>query len=115
MARRLILSDASPLIALSLVGGLPWLKSLFGTVTLTSIVYQEMVPGAGKPGETDIQAAVEKRILKVIEDKWSDPQFPELDEGEASTLRAAVNLRQPCLILMDEKMGRTVARVSAPI
>jgi hypothetical protein len=42
---------------------------LFGTVALTSIVHQKIVSGAGKPGEIDIQAVFEKRILKVIEDK----------------------------------------------
>lgn len=39
-----------------------------------------------------------------------EPVFAELDEGEASTLRAAVNLRRPCLILMDEKAGRAIAQ-----
>jgi predicted nucleic acid-binding protein len=32
-----------------------------------------------------------------------------LDEGEASTLRAAVNIGVPCLLLIDERAGRAVA------
>lgn len=107
---RIVLADASPLIALGIVGGLAWAHALFGKVSLTAIVHDEVAPGSERPGEREIVAAIRRSWLKVIQEEWTEPAFAELDEGEASTLRAAVNLRRPCLILMDEKAGRAVAR-----
>lgn len=109
-AARLVLADASPLISLAAVGGLEWLHRLFGAVTLTRIDLGEVVPGAGRVGESEIARAIEREWLRVIEDAWSSPQFPELDEGEASVLRAAVNLGAPTLLLIDECAGRALAR-----
>jgi len=106
----IVLVDASPLIALAAVGGLEWLHRLFGTVTLTTVVRDEVIPGAGRAGEIEIADAIERKRLRVIDDEWSTPQFPELDEGEARVLRAAANLRVPCLLLIDERAGRAVAR-----
>lgn len=107
---RLVLADASPLIALAKVGGLSWLERLLGKVYLTSVVHGEVITGHSQPGEAEIEAAIKSGALEILEDEWSEPQFPELDEGEASTLRAAKNIRRPTLILMDERLGRAVAR-----
>lgn len=106
----IVLADASPLIALANVGGLAWVHSLFGKVALTAAVHGEVAPGSDRPGEREIAAAVRRGRLRIIREQWAEPAFAELDEGEAGTLRAAVNLRRPCLILMDEKAGRAVAR-----
>ena len=106
----IVLADASPLIALGIVGGLAWTHALFGKVALTAAVQGEIAPGSNRPGEREIASAIRRGWLKVMGDEWAEPAFAELDEGEASTLRAAVNLRRPCLILMDEKAGRAVAR-----
>ncbi len=110
MKGRLVLSDASPLIALANVVGFAWLKGLFGAVSLTEEVRREIAPGKDRPGEREIDAALRSRLLRPIEGNWAEPAFAELDEGEASTLRAAIHLRRPCLIVMDEKAGRAVAR-----
>lgn len=107
---RIVLADASPLITLAAVGGLEWLHRLFGVVVLTNVVLAEVMPGEGRIGEGEIGRAIEERWLEVIEDKWPTPQFPELDEGEASVLRAAVNLGGSSLPLIDERAGRAVAR-----
>lgn len=105
-----VLADASPLIALGIVGGLAWTHALFGKVTLTATVHGEVVPGSDRPGAREIAAAIRRGWLKIIQEQWAEPAFAELDEGEASTLCAAVNLRRPCLIVMDEKAGRAIAR-----
>lgn len=110
MARKVVLSDASPLIALATVGGLAWLHRLFGRVSITATVHREVVSGKGQPGAAEIAAAVSRGWLKVIEDPVAEPGYPELDEGEASILRTAARLKQPCLIIMDERAGRAVAR-----
>jgi len=110
MARPLVLSDASPLIALSLIERLELLRLLFGTVTITEVVRDEVLSGSAKPGEAAIANGIESGSIQVIADRWLEPRFPELDEGEASTLRAATHLGAPCLVLIDERVGRAIAR-----
>jgi predicted nucleic acid-binding protein len=110
MARHIVLSDASPLIALSLIDRLDLLRSLFGEVAITEVVKSEVLVDGTKPGEAAIASAIDAGWIGIIRDAWPDPQFPELDEGEASTLRAAVQVGVPCLVLIDERLGRTVAR-----
>lgn len=109
MAQRVVFSDASPLIGLSLVGGLGWLASLFGVVCITDVVADELLPGSNKPGEAEITRAIAEGGIRIVEDVWMEPVFPALDEGEASTLRAAVNQQEPCLVIIDEAAGRAVA------
>lgn len=108
MAQRVI-ADASPIIILSQINGLDWLAPLFGKVWLTEIVRDELLPG-GKPGEQAMLAAMDDGVLAVLEQDWPEPLFPELDEGEASCIRAALNLPEKCLLLMDERLGRAVAQ-----
>lgn len=98
MARSVVLSDASPLIALSLIDRLDLLHSLLGQITITDVVKAEVLEGGTKPGQAAIAAAIEAERIRVIADEWAEPKFPELDEGEASTLRAAIHLERPCLV-----------------
>ena len=58
-------------------------------------------------------AAMDDGVLAVLEQDWPKPLFPELDEGEASCIRAALNLPEKCLLLMDERLGRAVAQESS--
>lgn len=109
MAQRVVFSDASPLIGLSLVDGLGWLESLFGVICITDVVAKELLPERNKPGESEITAAITEGSILIIDDVWTEPAFPTLDEGEASTLRAAVNQEDACLVIIDETAGRAVA------
>ena len=106
---RIILIDASPLIVLSRIDGLRWIKAIFGPVHLPLAVRKEVITGKDKEGEPVIRAAIESKLLVVLRRDWKLPQFPFLGEGEAACIRAAVNLRQPSLLLMDDKAGRTTA------
>jgi hypothetical protein len=56
MAHPVVLSDASPLIALALIDRLNLLHSLFGEVLITEVVKGEILVGGDKPGETAIEA-----------------------------------------------------------
>jgi predicted nucleic acid-binding protein len=105
----IILSDASPLIVLSRIDGLHWLKAIFGVVHVTLAVRNEVLTGKDKPGEAVIRAAVKDKSLVVLRRDWKQPQFPFLGEGEAACIRAAVNSRQPSLLLMDDRPGRSTA------
>jgi Predicted nucleic acid-binding protein, contains PIN domain len=109
VAQRVVFCDASPLIGLSLVNGLGWLERLFGVVCITDVVADEFLPGSNKPGEAEIAAAIAVGSIRIVEDVWTEPAFPTLDEGEASILRAAVNQKGPCLVIIDETAGRAVA------
>jgi len=109
MAQSIVLSDASPLIALALINRLDLLQSLLGQVSITEVVKAEVLAEGSKPGEPAIAEAIKSNWIRVIADEWPEPQFTALDEGEASTLRAAVNVGAPCLVLIDERAGRAVA------
>ena len=106
---RIVLIDASPLIVLSRINGLHWIKVIFGPVHLPLAVRKEVITGKDKEGEPVIRAAIDSKLLVVLRRDWKLPQFPFLGEGEAACIRAAVNLRQPTLLLMDDKAGRTTA------
>ncbi len=100
MARQIVLVDASPLIALGVAGALPLLRDLFGTVKTTTIVL----------GEVEIRQAIRAKWLTSLDQDWNEPAFTFLDPGEASVLRAASNLRAPCLLLIDDLPARSAAK-----
>ena len=112
MARRVI-SDASPLIGLVMVGGLEWLPALFGTVWIPASVQREVLPGVHARGELELAAAIRKQLLRV----WQKPisvgaeKLQDLDEGEADCIRIALSEGAAnVLVLMDERAGRAVAQ-----
>jgi predicted nucleic acid-binding protein len=105
----LVLSDASPLIALSRVNGLDWLEQLFGTVWLPQAVQGEVLSGQALSGEADIAAAISAGWLRVYPSTPNTPEVPDLDEGEAACIRIALSEPGPMLLLMDERAGRALA------
>ena len=105
----IVLTDASPLIVLSRIGGLAWLKAIFGTVHVPLAVRLEVLTGKDKIGEPLIREAIADKSLVVLRRDWKQPQYPYLGEGGASCIRAALNGRQPALLLMDDRAGRTTA------
>jgi len=107
---RLVLSDASPLIALSRVNGLALLQSLFGTVSMPPEVHGEVLPGQDLPGEDAIMQALSAGWLAVTEPPPGTPTLPELDEGESACIRIALAHEGPTLLLMDERAGRAIAQ-----
>jgi predicted nucleic acid-binding protein len=99
VARKIVLADASPLIALARVGGLPWLRKLFRTVSITNAVRDEATGAPELPGAIAIAAALKQGWIRVLRRAWSEPPLPRLDIGEASTLRAALALGAGSLVL----------------
>lgn len=98
------------LIAFSLLGRLDLLHALLGGITITDIVRSEILAGGDRPGQSAIAAAIRARRIRAIIDRWTEPRLLDPDEGEASTLRAAMHQSQPCLVLIDERAGRAVAK-----
>ena len=106
---RIVLTDASPLIGLSLVDGIPWLQALFGSVTVPEEVLHEVV-GRSFRGEAAIAVAVNEGWLLPVGPAPDHPALPDLDEGEAACIRLALAANVPALLLMDERAGRAVAQ-----
>ena len=109
MAEATAFVDASPLIGLAYVGGLGWLPRLYRTVFITHAVRDEVIPGRRLPGESAIRDALRRRHIRLFRRKLTEPVFPELDDGEASILRAALDYGEGALIVVDDLAARTVA------
>ncbi len=107
---RLVLTDASPLIGLARVDGLPWLGALFCVVWMPPEVRREVLPLRGLPDEEAIRAAEAAGWLKQTDPAPDGLVLPDLDEGEAACIRSALSSAGPCLLLMDERAGRAIAR-----
>ena len=111
MAERLVAADASPLIGLAAAGAFDLLRSLFGRVTVTAEVRDEVLAGGGQPGARELSQAIEEGWIEVATAEPAPGAFPDLDAGEASTLVLASGRLGPCLVLMDEPLGRAHARL----
>jgi predicted nucleic acid-binding protein len=107
---RLVLSDASPLIGLSVVDGLPWLPALFGKVWIPQEVHDEVLSGQVSRGEAAIRSALKSKWLGVWKAAVGDTPLPHLDEGESACIRIALTRRGDALLLIDERAGRAVAQ-----
>lgn len=107
---RIVISDASPLIGLSIVDGLDWLPKLFGEVWLPEQVRREVLSGKKSRGEAEIQSGIDAGWLKI----WDKPSMPlegiDLDEGETACINFALECEEPALLIMDERAGRAVAK-----
>jgi predicted nucleic acid-binding protein len=110
VARKVVLADASPLIALARIGGLPWLRKLYKTISITKEVRGEATGGRKLPGAAAIAVAIKQGWIRVLRQEWSEPPLPQLDTGEASTLRAAIALGSGTLVLLDDLQARREAQ-----
>ena len=91
----IVIADASPLIALARVGGLSWLEQLFTEVMLTEVVLAEVLTGHYLATEAPIRQALAAGWLKTVAFTTTDPALPDLDEGEASSIRLALSCKGP--------------------
>ena len=114
MPRLIAVTNAGPLIYLSLLGQLPLLRDLFAEILLPDAVYEEVVlHGRGLPGANETKAAVEEgwlRQVAVQNRALVDALFGELDVGEAETIALARELGLGW-VLMDDRSGRAKARM----
>ncbi len=104
----IVVSDASPIINLAIIGRLDFLRSLYGNVIIPQAVQDEV--SAALPGK--IKSEFEK--LKWIETKQTTNRTSvlalelELDQGEAEAITLALEINAD-LLLIDERKGRLVA------
>lgn len=106
----IVIADASPLIALARVNGLGWLQTLFREVLVTEVVLSEVLTGRHPDTEAPIQQALAAGWLQAAALGTIEPALPDLDEGEAASIRLALSSGEPVLLLIDERAGRAVAQ-----
>lgn len=106
----IVIADASPLIALARVHGLGWLEALFGQVLVTEEVMAEVLSGRHPAREEPLKAAITAGWLRAVALDSREPALPDLDEGEAASIRLALVHGPQTLLLIDERAGRAVAQ-----
>ena len=105
-----VISNSSPLIALSKISQLELLKKLFGKIIIPKAVYEEVVvKGENKAGVNEIKRAVDDWIqIKEIKDrKEANVLQAVLDYGEAEVLAQEINAD---LLILDNKEPRMFAK-----
>jgi predicted nucleic acid-binding protein len=107
---RIVVSDASPLIALSTADVFDLPRQLFGSVVVTATVRREILAGKGRPGERELPQAVRAGWIRVTRDRRPNPTLLDLDAGEATTLAAALSFGSKCLVLIDDPLAQQRAR-----
>lgn len=110
MAERLVAIDASALIGLAKTGAFDLLHGLFETITVTCIVRDEVLAGEGLPGAQELTSAIEAGWVNLQDVEADEETFADLDAGESSTLALARAHRGRCLVVMDERLGRSHAQ-----
>jgi hypothetical protein len=105
-----VVSNTTPLIALSSINQLELIPKLFNTITIAKAVQDEInADGFIKVPDPD------KLSWVTIQPKINDIRerlLFELDEGEKQTILTAIELsnqQKNCLILIDERKGRRIA------
>ena len=97
--QKIIVSDTSCLILLNKINRLSLLKSLFGEVTITTIIAKEC--GFIIPEFILVEDPVNLNYQLILEGY--------LDKGEASALALALE-KKNCLLIIDEAKGRKEAK-----
>lgn len=103
-------SNATPCIALALIDRLAFLPRLFTEVVVPPMVYEEVTAhGDERPGATALAHAAWLRVQSPQAVPTIEPLLLGLDPGEFQVLLLAREL-QPDWVLIDERLGRRVAR-----
>lgn len=123
--RRIVIADAGPLIALASIGKLELLLQLFGTVTVTTQIAQELLEGGPFPDIAVLQAALTQPWLptvdlqSVLHNDWLDEckglmNLYQIDLGEASAMVLAQHIQAKedisALLIMDDFRGRNAVQ-----
>lgn len=105
-----VVVNATPLIALSLIGELDLLPRIFDEILIPDAVYEEIVvKGAGRPGSEAVSAAKWILVQSPKATSSVEPLLLGLDAGELQTLLLAREVHADW-VLIDERLGRRVAR-----
>lgn len=105
----IIVSDASPIIALSLIGQLHILRELYHEVEVPEAVYQEITHlGEDQMGVQEILRSRWISVRPVVNNVLVTALLGELDRGESEAIALAAEVGAE-LLLIDERRGRKAA------
>jgi predicted nucleic acid-binding protein len=107
----IVISNASPLIALSRINRLPILKLLWKEIVIHEAVYREVVvDGEGKTGADTISTACKDwiKVVPVTNIQEVETLKAVLDEGEAEVIALGQELEAK-LLLLDNREPRLFA------
>ena len=104
-----VVSNASPLVGLSVVGHLELLREFYGEVWIPPAVWQEVVEsGADKAGSPEVAAAAAAgwlRVADTVDRQLVAVAGAGLGAGEAEAIALALS-NQAALLIIDEAKGR---------
>ena len=110
MARIVGVVNSTPLIALSLIGQLELLNTLFDEILIPASVYEEVVlHGRGRPGAREIAQADWLTVRNLETTSPVPPELLGLDQGELDVILLAQEIKADW-VLIDEKLARRIAR-----
>jgi len=101
---RYVAADASPLIGLAIAGAFDLLRELYGTLTITRLVKDEITARADLPGAPELETAMRAGWIRVAPTPLDTWKLTQIDAGEASTIALACAHEQ-ALVLMDDTQG----------
>jgi predicted nucleic acid-binding protein len=84
------------------------LRGLYGTVTITRLVKDEVAGRGERPGVAALDEALRAGWIRVAPTPLATWRFDRIDAGEASTIALAAE-QDEALVLMDDALGRTQA------
>ena len=105
----IVIVDTSPICYLILIEAIDLLPQLYGKVLIPNAVYQEL---KSPKSPLEVQQWIEHipDWLEVCEDSnTKDEETQILDKGEREAIALAEKIKAD-LIVMDEKLGRSIAR-----
>jgi predicted nucleic acid-binding protein len=106
---RVVVVNATPIIALSLIDELDLLRALYDRVVVPSAVEAEvLVGGRGGIGSAELREASWLRVAALQDPRRAD-LLADLDRGEAEVLALAQELHAD-LVIIDERLARLHAK-----
>lgn len=116
MSRSVVIADAGPLIALARIDSLGLLRGLFGRVSITGTVRDEVLPAASSfPDAALLARTLAEGWIEVVDEPqnaWK-PLNPGIDADEARAIHTACVWRDAgdaVLLVMDDRAGRLEAK-----
>ena len=105
----IVVSNTSPINNLAAINYLNLLRELYNGIIIPEAVNRELT-GVGTPvaGATEVQTQNWIQTRQVANRELVNKLSLEIDEGEAEAIALAIELNAE-LLLIDERLGRTVA------
>lgn len=105
---RFVVSNATPIITLSLIQKLPLLEQLYGTVLIPTAVETEILAGGARSGAKALSRAPYINTVSLADPRRAD-LLSDLDRGEAEAIALALE-QNADLLIVDERLGRRHAQ-----